>query len=530
MDVDFVIKKVDIMQKEFNDTGTCIPSKHYMVDISEKLNTTLKLVEKGKYFIINRPRQFGKTTTIYLLNQILKKKKDYLPIKISFEGIGDTEFKSQETFCSFFLDFLSEDFYITQLGLSKIFKDKNVNIDSFKKLSKALTEVIIKLDKKVVLLIDEVDKSGNNQLFLHFLGMLRDKYLKASEGDDVTFHSVILAGLHDVKTLKLKLRPDEVATYNSPWNIAIDYKVDMSFNVAEIETMLIQYKNETNANLNTREVAEKLYFYTSGYPYLVSKLCKIIDEEIMPERWDEKVIEDAVKILLFTENNSNFDTVIKNLENNKELSNFIEDIILNVRNYTYSIQNPLINLAKIHGIIRNYQGKVVIHNKIYEEYISDYFVSKLETSKRYFNTVQSIYLKPNGKLDIKKVLLKFSEVIEEKYSNSDLLKSDEFLENNLRMLFLVFLKPIINGTGFSYKEAQISAERRLDVIVLFKDEKFIIELKLWYGEKYHKQGIEQIKDYLRREHAQNGYMIIMSKNKDKKFTHSDEEGIFTIWM
>ncbi len=59
------------MEKEFNVTGTCIPTMHYMVDTSNKLNKTIKLINRGKYFIINRPRQYGKTTTLYLLEKLL---------------------------------------------------------------------------------------------------------------------------------------------------------------------------------------------------------------------------------------------------------------------------------------------------------------------------------------------------------------------------------------------------------------------------------------------------------------------------
>ena len=77
------------MEKEFNVTGTCIPEIHYMVDTSNKLEKVIKLIDKGKYFIINRPRQYGKTTTLFLLYNKLKQIEDYLPIKISFEGIGD---------------------------------------------------------------------------------------------------------------------------------------------------------------------------------------------------------------------------------------------------------------------------------------------------------------------------------------------------------------------------------------------------------------------------------------------------------
>ena len=88
---------------------------------------------------------------------------------------------------------------------------------------------------------------------------------------DVTFHSVILAGVYDIKTLKLKLHPQEESKYNSPWNIAADFPVDMSFTVEEIEGMLNEYNDEHSCVMLVRECAKTIFEYTSGYPYLVSK-------------------------------------------------------------------------------------------------------------------------------------------------------------------------------------------------------------------------------------------------------------------
>lgn len=67
------------MKKEFNITGTCIPNMHYMVDISNKLENVIELINKGKYFVINKPRQYGKTTTLYMLKYFLdiKMKQDF---------------------------------------------------------------------------------------------------------------------------------------------------------------------------------------------------------------------------------------------------------------------------------------------------------------------------------------------------------------------------------------------------------------------------------------------------------------------
>lgn len=36
---------------------------------------------------------------------------------------------------------------------------------------------------------DSVDKSSNNQTFLSFLGMLRNKYLLRNEDEDIQLHS-----------------------------------------------------------------------------------------------------------------------------------------------------------------------------------------------------------------------------------------------------------------------------------------------------------------------------------------------------
>lgn len=48
----------------FNTTGICNPGEHYMVDLSQRLSDVRQLVDEGKYFTINRARQFGKEHTL----------------------------------------------------------------------------------------------------------------------------------------------------------------------------------------------------------------------------------------------------------------------------------------------------------------------------------------------------------------------------------------------------------------------------------------------------------------------------------
>lgn len=194
-----MIGVIKTMTKEFNITGLCIPEKHYMVDISRKINRMMEFIEKGRYFTLNRPRQYGKTTALYLLSRLLRKNENYLVIAISFEGVGDLIIQKEETFSRAFLEMMVEDLAVDDPPAAGYLMELGQAVISLKDVSGVISELIRKTGKKGLLVIDEVDKTSNNQLFLSLLGMLRHKYLLQNAGRDHTFHSVILAGVHDVK-------------------------------------------------------------------------------------------------------------------------------------------------------------------------------------------------------------------------------------------------------------------------------------------------------------------------------------------
>ena len=90
--------------KRFNVTGVCIPVMHYMVDTSAKIDTIIRdYIEPGTYFVINRARQYGKTTTLALLSEKLR--DHFLVLPLTFEGKEDY-FKSSEALANgIFLQF-----------------------------------------------------------------------------------------------------------------------------------------------------------------------------------------------------------------------------------------------------------------------------------------------------------------------------------------------------------------------------------------------------------------------------------------
>ena len=392
--------------------------------------------------------------------------------------------------------------------------------------------MIRKSNKDIVLMIDEVDKSSNNQLFLDFLGMLRSKYLFEQQNQDLTFKSVILAGVHDVKNLKLKLGSDEEHKYNSPWNIASEFKVDFELEVDQIASMLKEYQEDRNIDLGSDYFAEKMHYYTSGHPFLVSKLAEIIAEEILRENessWDKEYLEQAVKIIL-AKDLPNFDTLIKNIENNNDLEDICIDLIVDGRKITYNLDNPTIEKGELYGIFKNDNGSLKIHNRIYEQRIYNYLISKIENSMESdaFDFKDSFI--DNGQLNLKAVLERFQVFIKEQYSDRD----RDFLERNGRLIFLAFLKPIINGKGFDFKEVQISQEKRIDVVITYLEQKYIVELKIWRGEEYHQRGLEQLADYLESQNMDQGYLLSFNFNLNKEYKNEEMEvknkKIFAYWV
>ncbi|WP_442871523.1 NERD domain-containing protein [Anaerosporobacter sp.] len=67
----------------------------------------------------------------------------------------------------------------------------------------------------------------------------------------------------------------------------------------------------------------------------------------------------------------------------------------------------------------------------------------------------------------------------------------------MNYFFLAYLKPILNGKGFYFVEPQTRENQRLDVVVIYNNHKYVVELKIWNGEKYHEKGREQLANTIR---------------------------------
>lgn len=78
------------------------------------------------------------------------------------------------------------------------------------------------------------------------------------------------------------------------------------------------------------------------------------------------------------------------------------------------------------------------------------------------------------------------------------------------------MKPIINGVGNYYMESRTRNQERIDLIIDYMGEQFVVEMKIWHGNAYHERGEEQLAGYLDDYHLQVGYLLRFSFNKKKE--------------
>ncbi len=537
------------MSRIFNVNGACNPKQHYMVDLSSRLEQIKKMIDNGSYFTITKGRQYGKTTTLLSLFNYLR--DEYEVIFLDFQNLGYDAYMDESAFSSTVassLLYVVDNFPDGVREQLETLENKTASSVNLQKLFQIFGLWCRMSEKPIVLLIDEVDTASNNQVFLDFLAQLRSAYL--SRYLRPTFQSVILAGLYDVRNIKRKIRPEDEHKVNSSWNtregneenasllafddcprdqmelapfdIAADFLVDMNFQADEIAGMLEQYEADNSMNMNVSELSKLIYDYTSGYPVLVSSICKFMDErlpgtDVFPDKisvWTTQGVEEAVKILL-TEKTPLFESLLDKLNQYPEMKDRIYTLLFQGEPIPFNIDDPVTDLLHMFGFVKNVNGQMQMANRIFEVRIYNYFLMTAEASKTEIFQIgaeeKNQFIR-NGQLDMDHLLAKFIEYFDDIYGD----RGEKFVEDDGRRYFMLFLKPIINGTGNYYVEARTRNRKQTDLIIDYKGKQFIVEMKIWRGNEYNERGEAQLSEYLDYYHLDKGYMLSFCFNKNKQ--------------
>ena len=125
--------------------------------------------------------------------------------------------------------------------------------------------------------------------------------------------------------------------------------------------------------MNIFEMAQMIYSYTDGYPFLVSRLCKLSDGRISgnvkfsdkSSAWTKEGLLEAVNILLH-ERNTLFDSLIGKIEAYPELKEMIHSLLFRGRSIVYNPDDGITEVALMFGFVKTEGTFVRVANRIFE--------------------------------------------------------------------------------------------------------------------------------------------------------------------
>jgi len=198
-----------------------------------------------------------------------------------------------------------------------------------------------------------------------------------------------------------------------------------------------------------------------------------------------------------------------------------KEILLNGVSVPFNPLEHHIQLASLFGLIIESNRNVKISNRIFETILYDLFITENELNHLGDDSIdrtlshegdidKNQYIK-NNQIDMEHLLSRFVVHFNDIYGKND----ERFIEKHGRQFFMLYLKPIINGVGNYYVEAETRDGTKTDLVIDYCGYQYIIELKIWRGDAYNTRGEEQIAGYLDYFHAKKGYLVSFCFNKNK---------------
>ncbi|HAO20651.1 MAG TPA: hypothetical protein DCQ37_09390 [Desulfobacteraceae bacterium] len=481
----------------FNTSGPCDPAEHYTVMRPALIVKGREKVRRGRYFTLFAPRQAGKTTYFQLLMRELG--DEYTPIWVSFENLKTV---SKEVF---YQDF---DHQIKQeLSAYQITADDAVNNPS----SLAVFFEKIPCRKPVVLFIDEFEGIPDSVLS-ELMHTFRKMYHRK---DYHVLHSVVLVGVSTIAEL--------VVSSASPFNIVDELKISY-FTDEEIREMIGQYVAESGQEF-TKDVIRAIYENTKGQPGLVCGLCQYLTEEVATDISKPVTMEHFYRTLTHFLTERYDKNIINIVQKAKEKKSFMIRLLFDEKPVPFSVDDPDMSYLSAHGVIENVNGVADIPVPMYVKRLITAFRPLFNGEGGHYaadiRETFGEYLTQDG-LNISALLNRYSEYVRRRgFKAFDTEHLKEAAWHYSLDGFITFFIGCLGGQTFIEVP---SGRGRTDILILYGNNKYIIETKIFSSSLYFEKGKKQLAQYLESERISEGYYVVFSnKHTEADMLYSEEE-------
>ena len=504
--------------RRFWTQGPVNAQEHYVVSRSDEITDFIERVGEGRYIVLFAPRQTGKTTffqdalAAMIADSITEQAADYFPIQLNFDVYKNTSVA----------DFYANLYQDIREEIEHLFQRRGVTPSEtliqflegttltnhhamrrfFRHLDRLLTP------QKFVLIIDEFD--GIPQAALSdFLHTLRHIYIA---GKPRCPHSVGIIGVKSIAQLNYDRSI-------SPFNIQDEFHLP-NFTYEQVHELLGQYTDEVG-QVFVPEVMASIHKQTAGQPVLVNRLAQILTEELDIPKTEPITMAHFSKAhaQLLEEDNVNFTHLLTNIRRDPRFESFLMRIMARDDGVDFNLRSDIISELATYGVIaRGDDGMCEIVNPIYLYCILQAFkaiVNGLEDEYLHEDSREGFldYLIPTGQIDMRALLDNFRDFIA-RAGFKILQVPDTPQESVGRHLLLAYLDHFVKIIGgFMYIEVQ-TGRGRMDIIIIHNQQKYIIETKIWRGNRRYQTGKKQLAVYLRAKGVTEGYYIVFDHRQD----------------
>ena len=517
--------------RSFGTRGRVYPDRHYVVTRTEEIRDFVNRIKEGRYIVLFAPRQTGKTTFFrFTTEELTNQDESFFPIQLNFEPYNNlpssdfynafyrdtckeiekviqsrAEGSSEET-----LQFLEEQSIVDHISMSEFFE----SLTDFLSIQQGIRQ-------KIVIIIDEFD--GIPQTVVSdFLHSLRRVYLS---DEPRCIHSVGIVGVKSITQLNYDRSI-------SPFNIQDEFNLP-NFTLEQVQELLSQYTDEVGQPFD-QEVLISLHKHTAGQPFLVNRAAQIMTNELNIPKTDTIEMSHFAEAhtQLLEERNTNIEHLLTNIRRDRRFGRFLMKIASYERGVPYNLDDDIINELTIYGVIKKGPDRMCqIVNPIYQHRIlqafkpaingleHDYFAE--ETEADFID-----YVTPSGGIELESLLNNFKDFISR--VGFRILQvpetPQEYVGQNLLYAYLDHFIRTINASMFL--EVQ-TGRGRIDLMILYNSRKYIVETKIWEGERYHQAGKKQLVAYLKSEKVDKGYYVVFDHrtNPESRVETETLEGV-----
>lgn len=491
----------------FNTCGPIRPEEHYYIPNRLDWDEILNLIERKQYFVLHAPRQSGKTTAIMELCRHLRGEKCYNALYINVEAAQAVREEVKEGMLTIVQVILEEmkNQLPNESAVIEYLEKCIANAIGFNTLNEALKYLALYSSKPMVLFIDEIDALIGDTL-LSTLRQIRAGYPNRPKHFP---HALCLIGLRDVRDYRIWSREEgKLVSTSSPFNIKAKSLELLNFSSEQIAALYAQHTQETGQVFSS-DAVEYVYHLSRGQPWLVNALAYqtcFCDVKNHSQPITKEAVERA-KDTLIKQRDTHIDSLLDKL-NDKRVLPVIEAILTGETNPSRILAEDLQYVRDL-GLVS--KESLAIANPIYQEIIPRELTA---VTAELITATAAPFTGADGALNVAALIEAFIEFYRE--NSAIWLKKFEYQEAGPHLLMMAFLQRVINGGGAIQREYALGS-RRVDILIRWRRQKIVIELKIHYKARSLSDGLQQTAAYMDIAQTSEGHLILFNRNTKKSW-------------